>query len=303
METRRDYYDVLGVSKTVSEAEIKRAYRKLAREHHPDMVKEDDKKHAEERFKEINEAYQVLSDPEKKGIYDQFGHVGNGAPFGGFSQGQREPFTYTYTSTGGSPFGDFDPFDIFEEVFGFRGFGKSTRPRKGKNLYYKLRVSFEDAVKGCEKSVNIEGKEMKIKIPKGARNGTELRFSGKGAPGPQGTPSGDLYISLRVLTPKEFRRSGDHLGTSIEINFIQAILGDTVGIPVIDPESKGGIGMAKLKIPAGTQPETQFRLRGKGMSRIRGSGRGDVIVQVFVKIPKRLSKKQKKILEEYIDQR
>ena len=297
---KKDYYDVLGVARTASESDIKKAYRKAAREHHPDMVAKEDKDAAEKRFKEINEAYQVLSDSEKKKMYDQFGHTNfnaGGGGGGGAAGGQWGPFSYSYS--GNADGRDFDPFDIFEQAFGFRGFGGSRRPRKGKNLYYEFRIEFSEAVKGAEKEVNVESGKVKIVIPKGARDGTEIRFAEKGMPGPEGIPAGDLFISLRVGTPKEFRRGGDNLATAIEIDFVQASLGDTVEIPVVDASSSKGVGKAKLKIPIGTQPGTQIRVKGKGMPRLRSSGNGDVIVQVFVKIPKRLSKKQKQLLEKY----
>lgn len=305
MSSKKDYYDILGIKKSASDAEIKSSYRKLAREHHPDMVAKEDKPKAEERFKEINEAYQVLSDPEKRKMYDQFGHAGfgpggaGGNPFGGGTGGQWGPFSYSYSTSGDMGDLGFDPFDIFEDVFGFRGFGGQKKPRKGKNLFYQMNIDFVDAVKGAEKEVDIESGKIKIKIPEGARDGTELRFSGKGMPGPDGVPPGDLYISLRVRVPKEFRRIGDNLATSVEIDMIQAALGDEVDVHVVDPESKNGVGKVKIKIPVGTQPNTQIRLRGKGMPRLRSSGRGDVVVQVFVNIPKRLNKKQKKALEDY----
>ncbi len=317
MATKKDYYEVLGVPRSASQDDIKKAYRKMAREHHPDVAANTDKTEAEKRFKEINEAYQVLSDSQKKKMYDQFGHAafggasgsgaGAGGPFGGFggfgSQGGKwGPFSYTYTSTGNAGNGaDFDPFDIFEEVFGFRGFGAQRGPRKGKNLYYELHVDFADAVRGAEKTVNIETGNISIKIPQGARDGTELRFAGKGASGPQGSPAGDLYISLRVRTPQGFQRVGDNLGTAVEIDFIQAALGDMVEVAVVDPNSANGLGKAKLKIPAGTQHGTQFRLKGKGIPKLRSSGQGDVIVQVFVKIPGKLNRKQKEFLEKYKD--
>lgn len=286
MASKRDYYDILGIPKTSSDEDIKKAYRKLAREHHPDMVAAEGKADAEKRFKELNEAYQVLSDPEKKRMYDQFGTT-DGNPFGG----QWGPFN-------AADFG-FDPFDIFEEVFGFRGFGGARRPRRGKNLYYEMHVDFADAVKGAEKEVDVESGRIKIKIPKGARDGVELRFVGKGAAGPNGVPAGDLFISLRVPTPREFRRSGDDLVTAVSIDFAQAALGDNVEAFVVDEKSASGVSKAKIKIPTGTQPGTQLRLRGKGMPRLRGSGNGDVIVQVFVEIPKKLSKKQREALENY----
>lgn len=311
---QKDYYDILGISRDASPSEIKKAYRKLAREHHPDAVADEDKKEAEKRFKEINEAYQVLSDPQKKKMYDQYGSAAfggangsaagaRGNPFSGFGgqkSGQWGPFTYTYSSSGrgANDFG-FDPFDIFEDVFGFRGFSGSRRPRKGKNLYYELHIDFADAVKGAEKEIKIETGKLKVKIPKGARNGTELRFAGKGMPGPNNLPPGDLYITLRFNIPQEFRRVGANLVTFVEIDFVQAILGDTVKVPVVDEKSKSGVGKSKVKIPSGTQPGTQIRLRGKGMPHLHSGGNGDVIVQVSINIPKNLSRKQKKLLEEY----
>jgi molecular chaperone DnaJ len=305
MAAKKNYYDILGVSKNASEDDIKKAYKKLAKEHHPDMVKDSDKSTAENRFKEINEAYQVLRDPQKRNMYDQFGHTGQGftgagtrgGP-GGYGQSQWGPFTYTYSSGGQSA--DFDPFDIFEEFFGFRGFGGSRKPRKGKNLYYEMSLPFKEAVTGIEKEIKVESGNVKIKVPPGIRHGTEMRFNGKGMPGPEGTLNGDLFITFRIPTPKEFnQRAGDDLGTIKEIDFTQAILGDEIEIPVVDEHSSDGVGKAKLKIPQGTQPNTQFRVRGRGMPRLRGKGSGDIIVQVMVKIPKRLNNKQKELLEKY----
>jgi molecular chaperone DnaJ len=308
MPNGKDYYTVLGIPKNASEEEIKQAYRKLAREHHPDMVKDGDKATAEKRFKEINEAYQVLIDPQKRRMYDQYGHAGPGFagagaqdPYGGARQGQWGPFTYTYTSTGpgGGAYGDFDPFDVFEEFFGFRGFGGRRAPRKGKNLYYEMEVDFVDAVRGSERTVRVESGDVTIKIPPGVRDGTEMRFPGKGMSGPSGVPAGDLYITIRVPTPREFRRVGSDLGVLVELDFTQLVLGDEVEVPVIDEKKPGGVGKAKLKIPSGTQPGMQFRVRGKGMPNLRRGGNGDVIVTVGVVIPKRLSRRQKQLLEEY----
>ncbi|MFZ5424502.1 MAG: DnaJ C-terminal domain-containing protein [Patescibacteria group bacterium] len=300
----RDYYEVLGVDKKASAEEIKKAYRKLAREHHPDMVADHDKDGAEERFKEINEAYQVLSDPQKKQMYDQYGHAGFGAQQNGFggnqgAQGQWGPFTYTYTSGGNNAYGNIDPFDVFEEFFGFRGFGGNRKPKRGKNLYYEFHVTFGEAVHGVEKTVEVESGKVKIKIPQGVRDGSELRFAGKGMPGPDGLPSGDLLLTIRVPTPSEFRRVGDNLATLVEIDFVQAILGDKVEIPVVDLDSKTGIGKVKVKVPSGTQPGATIRLKGKGMPKLHGYGRGDVLVQLSVVLPKKISRKQKKILEDY----
>lgn len=307
MPTTRDYYEVLGVSKSANENDIKQAYRKLAREHHPDMVKDGDKKAAEERFKEINEAYQILSDPQKRKMYDQFGHAGTqqgaggfsgGGPFGGFG-GQQGPFSYSYSTNGQQGFEGFDPFDVFEQFFGFRGFGGQRAPRKGKNLHYEISITFADSVRGLEKMVKVESGELKIRIPAGVVDGTEIRFEGKGMAGPNGLPAGDLYLTVRVNEPREFERIRDILVTSKTIDFITATLGGEVEVPVVDVDSSTGIGKATLKIPSGTNTGTQFKLRGKGMPSLRGGGRGDVIVQVMVEIPKKINKKQKELLEEY----
>ncbi len=318
MSTKKDYYEVLGIPRSANDADIKNAYKKLAKEHHPDMVAKDDKEQAEKRFKEINEAYQILSDAQKRKMYDQFGHagVGNSASsgpgaggYGGFgqgfggAQGQWGPFTYSYTGTGGGQGANFDPLDIFEEMFGFRGFGGQRKPKKGKNLYYEMHVDFGDAVRGAEKEIAVESGKVKIKIPAGVRHGTEMRFPEKGMSAPKNmpnVPNGDLFITFKVPTPKDFaQRAGDDLGTLVDIDFTQATLGDTITIPVVDEKKPDGVGSAKLKIPAGTQPDTQFRVRGKGMPRLRGRGNGDVIVQVRVTIPERISKKQRQILEDY----
>lgn len=312
----KDYYQTLGISKTASADEIKQAYRKLAREHHPDMVQGSNKDAAEKRFKEINEAYQVLSDPQKRKSYDQFGSAGPtgngfGAGFGqdagGFNQGQWGPFSYSYSTAGGeggqNPFGagaDFDPFDVFESFFGSRGFGGSSRqPRHGKHLNYEMVIDFVDAVKGAEREVKVESGKVTIKIPQGAQDGTELRFAGKGMAGPNGLPNGDLFITLRLNNPREFQLSGENVLVAKEISFADAVLGAEVEIPIIDPQSSTGTGHTKLKIPAGTQYGTRFAVRGKGMPKIGGRGFGDVYVQVFVEVPKKVSKKQKELLESF----
>ncbi|MEN9389526.1 MAG: hypothetical protein RLY61_610 [Candidatus Parcubacteria bacterium] len=300
----RDYYDILGLAKSASAEEVKNAYRKLAREHHPDMVADADKANAEKRFKEINEAYQVLSDPQKKQTYDQFGHAGlGGNP--GTGGGQRAgggwgPFSYSYSTSNAQDFGDFDPMDIFEEVFGFRGFGgRSQRQARGKNLFYEMQLSFADAVKGLEKEVKVESGKFTIRIPAGVHDGIEIKYTGKGMPGPNNAPSGDLFITYRVKTPTEFQVAGSDIGIALELDFVQAILGDVVQIPVVDIKSETGLGKEKLKIPEGTQYGAKFKLSGKGLPRLGGSGQGDIYVQVFVKFPKRLTKKQKQLLEEY----
>lgn len=297
MVNSRDLYEVLGLAKGADSAGIKKAYRHLARKHHPDVDKSPG---AEERFKEINEAYQILSDPKKKAAYDQYGAAafsqgGPGGPGGppaggGGAAGRWGPFSYTYTTTPGA--GQVDPFDIFEQVFGFRGFG---RQRRGRNAHYSLAISFSQAVTGLEKELDLEGKKLKIRIPAGADDGLRLRFAGEGEAGPSGTPPGDLYLTVRVEPSREFVRQGDDLYSLAEITYLQAILGDTAEVPSLDPGS-GGVKPIKLKIPSGTQPGTEFRLRGKGMPRIHRKGRGDHYIRVRVKIPEKLSKKERDLL-------
>lgn len=285
----KDYYDILGISKSATAEEIKKAYRKLAREHHPDMVKDSDKSTAEKRFKEISEAYQVLSDPSKRQMYDQYGHAGMG------NGGNQGPFTYSY-SGGSNPFGagDFDPMDIFESFFG----GGFRKPRKGKNLHYEMHIDFKDAVFGIEKEIEVESGRVKIKIPGGIRTGSEIKFAGKGMKA-SGLPNGDLFITVRYRSPKEFEIVRENIVINTELDFSLAALGGEVEIPIIDLNKSSGIGKTKLKIPSGTQYGTRFLVRGKGMPRIHSSGQGDALVQVLVTIPKRLNRKQKKLLEEY----
>jgi len=302
MATTKDYYEILGVQRNASSEDIKKAYRKLAREHHPDMVKESDKAAAEKRFKEINEAYQVLSDPQKRKMYDQFGQTGEG--FAGAQGGQWGPFTYTYSSSGDNPFSssDFDPFDIFEDFFGFRGFS-SRRPKRGKNLYYEMRIEFKDAVFGVEREINVESGKVKVKIPAGMRDGMEIKFSGKGMPGPDGAPSGDLYITVRLRDVPNFVIMGDDVLVSKEIDMVEAALGVVVDVPVVDLSDKDGVGKTKLKIPGGTQYGSRFLIRNKGMPKLHGRGQGNVIVQVLVKIPQRLNRKQRDLLEKLLEER
>jgi molecular chaperone DnaJ len=291
----KDYYELLGVSKGASQDEIKKAYRTLAKKHHPDTAKDSNKKDAEKKFKEIGEAYQVLSDPQKRARYDQFGHAGNqgyggGSGFGGSQWGGGSYYQ------GQNPFADVDISDIFESFFG-GGYGRS--PRKGKDLRYEIYIEFKDAIFGLEKEINIDSGKVKIKIPAGIISGSEVRFSQKGMPGPQGLPPGDLYLKVRYKMPKEFELVQGILFVEQEIDFATAALGGKIDIPSIDLESKKGISKTTLKIPSGTQYGTKFVVRSKGLPRVNSSGQSDILVQVLVTIPKRLNRKQKKLLEQY----
>ena len=282
MTTKSDFYDLLGVKKDASAAEIKKAYRQLALKYHPDRNKA---KGATEKFKEISEAYEVLSNPQKKKTYDQFGHAAfdPSQGFGGFggaqSRAQRQgPFTYTYTTTGGSSTGGFggftDPFEIFESFFGGTSpFRKAQLPRYG------ITIDFLEAFKGVEKSLVHQGKEYKIKIPPGADDGTRIRFD-------------KFYVTVEVRPDDVFQRDGADVFIDREISFFQAALGDTIKIPTLEQKD------IKLKIRPGTQPNTLIRLRGKGMPRLRLGGRGDQYIRLLVKVPQKLSRKQKNLLKQ-----
>jgi len=306
---KQDYYETLGVSKNASDEEIKRGYKRLAKEFHPDVAK--DKTKAEEKFKEINEAYQILSDSQKRKQYDQFGHSATaggaqGAGWNPFSQGQGGswgPFTYSYSQGGSQGFdfdGGIDPFDVFEQVFGFRGYGNGQRTRKGKSFSYSLQISFIDSLKGCEKEISINGKRLKIKIPAGIHDGAQIKYAGEGEPAHQGSIAGDLFLTIRV--PKHLNMERDenfNCYSQIKISFPQAALGDNVDVESIDPNSANGIKTIKLKIPAGTQHDTTFRISGQGFPIMRGHGRGDHFVLVKVVVPTHLSREQRKILEQF----
>ena len=294
MATKRDYYDILGVSKTATADELKKAYRKLALEWHPDRNKA---ANAHDKFKEINEAYAVLSDKSKRETYDQFGHaafqpgsgMGGGAgqqgPFGGFRQ--QGPFTYSYSSSGGNPFGnDFiDPFEIFEQFFG-GGFGGASRGRGRAHPAYEITIDFMDAVHGVTKEVIIprggagEGSVRKtIKIPAGVDTGSRIRFD-------------DFDIVIEVKSNKLFQREGDDVVVNHEIPFVRAVIGGIEEVETIDKP-------VKIRIPAGTQPGTLIRLRGQGVPHVRGNGRGDAYVKIQMKIPTHLTHEQRELLEKF----
>jgi molecular chaperone DnaJ len=354
---KRDYYEVLGVERGASDEEIKKAYRKLAIKYHPDKNPGD--KAAEEKFKELGEAYEVLNDSQKRAAFDRFGHAAFDQRSGGFGGG-------------GGGGGFHDPFDIFREVFGgsgsifesFFGGGESrdaSGPQRGSDLRYDLEISFKEAVLGCEKDVSItkmdacgeckgsgaeagsgnrvcqtcggrgqvvtsrgifsiaqscprcEGagrviekpcracrgagrrertSKVPIKIPAGVDNGVRLRSSHNGESGVRGGPAGDLYVVIHVKAHDIFQRDGDDLLCEVPISFVQATLGAEIEVPTIS-------GSSQIKIPAGTQSGTTFRLKGKGVKNLQGYGFGDLLVRVVVEVPRSLNSAQKAKLQEF----
>jgi DnaJ-class molecular chaperone len=281
---KKDFYEVLGVNKSASKDEIKSAYRKSALKYHPDRNKEAD---AEEKFKEINEAYEVLSNDQKKTAYDQYGHTAfdpNSGGFGGHTYTQQNgPFNFTYTQGGDARDSDFDfggfsnPFDIFEQFFGGGGFSQTRQSRRLET--YKISLSFLEAANGCQKEVNIDGKSKKIKIPSGVDDGQRIKFN-------------DFILYIDVLPDKIFKREGNDVFVTVTLSFAQASLGTNIEVPTLTGES------LKIKIKPGTQPNTLIRLRNKGIKNINGYGFGDLYIRLMVQIPNRLSSYQKDLLRQ-----
>ncbi|MBQ8606076.1 MAG: molecular chaperone DnaJ [Clostridia bacterium] len=356
MAEKRDYYEVLGIDKNASDDDIKKAFKKMAKKYHPDLNPGD--ADAEAKFKEINEAYGVLSDPEKKSRYDQFGHAGVDPSYGGGAGG--------YSDFGG--FGGFGFEDFFESAFG--GFGGGSRranaPMKGEDIQLRLTISFEEAAFGCTKEVkysrkstckdcngtgakggtefetcsqcggkgvistvqrtilgNIksqrtcptcngtgkriktpcpscrggiiyENKNTEVNIPAGIDNGQTLTLKGQGHSGTNGGPAGDVYIAISVTPHPIFERKGYDIYCEVPISFVDATLGAETIVPTLE-------GKVKYTVPEGTQTDTTFRFKGKGITRIGTKNKGDMYVTVTVEIPKRLTAKQKEILKSFND--
>ncbi len=347
MTTNRDYYEILGISRTASPDEIKQAFRKLARQLHPDVNKEPD---AEEKFKEINEAYSILSDTDKRARYDRFGRAGLG------DMGGSQDFSVHFE-------------DIFEELFGFgggggRGGSRRNAPHRGRDLQMAVSLTFEEAIFGVEKDIeyerddtcancrgngaepgssvktcntcggrgevrqvrqtfivqmvetipcpNCQGRgqtidkichtcsgrglerkkiNKKVTVPAGVDNGMQIRLPGEGQPGTNGGPNGNLFLAVDVRKHEYFKRKGEDIILDIDINIAQAVLGADIPVPTVDAKDE------ILNIPPGTQPGRVFNMRGRGVPRIRQSGRGDQRVIVNVDIPKKLSAEQRDLFE------
>ena len=296
----RDYYNVLGVEKNAGDDEIKKAYRKLAMKYHPD--RNPNKKEAEERFKEINEAYAVLSDKDKRKQYDTFGKEGfhqrftQEDIFKGFDfdeilsglfggRGRRES---RFGRRGGFEFGE-----MFGGTGGYQNMGRM--PQRGEDAAYDLAISLEDAASGGEKKIsyrkNGKTEEISVKIPRGIPSGKKLRIAGKGMEGKNGGPAGDLYLQISVMDHPTFRREGDDLVVEKEITFSDAVLGTSIEVPTLE-------GMKKVRIPPGTQSHTKLRLKGVGLPRFQGEGKGDELVKVMIRVPRKVTDKGKKLIEE-----
>jgi curved DNA-binding protein len=317
-----DYYKVLGLQKSASPEEIKKAYRKMALKYHPDRNKDD--KAAEDKFKEVNEAYAVLSDSEKRKQYDTFGstgfqkryskediyknsdisdilrEMGLGGDFfsrifggqAGARGGQGGFRTYTYT--GGAARPGTGPGMGPGQDFG--GFNQGMMAQRGADLVYELPVNLDEVFTGATKMVSYRrgGKmeRVSVKVPAGIASGKKLRLTGKGEPGLNGGPTGDLFIRVRVLQSEDYKREGDDLELTQAVPFSQAALG--ADIQVKTPEGK----TLSVKVPKGAQNGARLRLKGQGLPKFKGSGRGDLFVKIQIQVPHKLTKRQKQLLEE-----
>lgn len=288
-----DYYKILGVSREASADEIKKAFRKLARTHHPDAGGD------EAKFKEINEAYEVLSDEKKRKLYDQYGTASAGQiPYGW--GGQQGGFDF-------SGFGGWE--EILESMrsggmggFDFGGFGGGygqPRPRKGKDMTVPLEVTFEEAFSGCEKKLNVrvpstgEKEMLSIKIPAGAVDGGRVRFRGKGAPGENGGPAGDLLITIKIKPHAIYSRDGADVQMDLPVTIDEVILGSSITIPAPDGTK------LRIKVPPRSADSSMLTVRGKGAPRVKGSGNGDLLVRVCVKYPQELNEEQEEALKAF----
>ena len=287
----KDYYAVLGVDKTADKDQIKKAYRKLAIKYHPD--KNPDDKNAEARFKEVSEAYAVLSDPEKKRQYDQFGEAGFHQRFSQEDIFRNADFGDIFREFG---FGDGD--DIFSQLFGGgrRPGTRSQRPRpvKGQDYLMRITIPFRQAILGGDRRIDLDrdgtNEHIQVRIPVGVEPGQKLRISGKGGPGISGGPPGDLLLEIQVTPDPRFKRDGRNLIHTVKVPFTGACLGTSVEVPTLDE-------VKRVKVKPGTQNGGKIRLRGFGVPGRAGHSAGDLYAVVEVKVPAHLTDEQKDLLE------
>lgn len=296
---KTDPYMLLGVSKTAGNEEIKRAFRKLARQYHPDVNKS---KSAETRFKEVSEAYEILSDPEKRRTYDLFGYDGVRGGCNGFnSSSTRDAFSgMRFGNTdfsfnvgkfaGGQGSGIFD--DVFSDLFGGRTAKASRRQAPGQDLEYELSLDFFQAYHGLSAAVSVLDRRIDVHVPAGVDSGSRVRVAGQGAPGLRGGPPGDLYLSIKVRPHEYFRRDKNDIYLTVPITFGEAVLGGVVEVP-------GPEGRLALKIPSGTQSGTNFRFRGKGFPDLKDKRRGDFYVTVHVAVPEHVDPVSRELVAEF----
>jgi curved DNA-binding protein len=298
----KDYYKTLDVPRDASEKDIKSAFRKAARKHHPDVNPGD--KAAEEKFKAINEAYEVLSDAEKRKKYDQFGadferYQNAGGQPGGFdfSQWQSAPgqggTRYASAEDLNDLFGEEGDYsDFFSTLFGRQGRGQApSGPRRGQDYEYPLRISFDEAFRGGARGLQLDERRVEAKIPAGVRTGSRVRLSGLGSPGLNGGPAGDLYLNIEVEPDPRFERRGDDLYADVDTSFLTAAAGGEVRVPTPD-------GAVALKLPPRSQAGRVFRIKGKGMPRMGGHDRGDLYARLRLVLPDDLTEAELDTLRE-----
>jgi curved DNA-binding protein len=300
----KDYYEVLGVKRDASDDEIKKAYRKLARKYHPDLNPGD--KAAEDQFKQLQESYDVLSDPENRKLYDQYGEswraVKSGAaapPPPGWERGPRstrrtEGFDFGHFDFGSFGGGGGRGFDIFEELFGGAGRGGGRRSGRGADVEAELELSLEEAHRGGRRTLQLQApdgpKTIEVNIPPGVRDGTTLRLAGQGGAGTNGNEPGDLYLHIRVRPHPLFSVHGDDLEIELPIAPWEAVLGTRVEVPTID-------GKVELTVPPGARNGQRLRLRGQGLNK-RNGGRGDEYVRLKIVVPREVSPEERRVYEE-----
>lgn len=285
-----DYYKILELSKTASEADIKKAYRKLARKYHPDLSPND--KNAEKKFKEINEANEVLSNPENRKKYDKYGkdwkHADEFEKSGYNPNQQQNPGRQQQSSDFSGDFSDF-----FESIYGNAGGGRSRQTKyRGQDLNASLELTLKDVYQTHKQTLTVNNKNIRITIPAGVENGQIIKIPGHGAPGANGGPNGDLYITFSITNNPDFKRDGNNLYTNVNLDLYTAVLGGEILVPTFD-------GKVKLKVAAETQTDTKVKLKGKGFPIYKSDGHfGDLYITYTIKTPVNLTEKEKELFVE-----